>query len=178
MRAATVLTQKLSRPARGPVPVGLKRTRVVQLSPLASVRVSVQVPPARTEKSAALSDEEAIPNRQKVRLPAPVLVRVTATGALVSPICNDPKSTSGGVSSAVGSGAEAKDVKACAGGAPTVPAQAKAATAERRRHQSAVLVGAEDVVRRRILRPGLRGHPTKGDQARSKRGFFGANRRP
>ena len=130
IRPAGVLTQKLRRPLRSPVVVGRKRTSVVQLSPVASVTESAHVPPATTAKSAAFTLADAIPNLQKVKLPAPEFVKATLTGALVSPTCNDPKSTLAGAGDAVGPVAAAKDVRASAEGAPVVPAQAKAATAE------------------------------------------------
>jgi hypothetical protein len=84
-RPATVLSQKLSRPLRSPVVVGLNRTNTVQLSPLASVSDREQVPPATTAKSLGFALEEAIPNRQKDKAPAPAFVTVTVAGSLDDP---------------------------------------------------------------------------------------------
>jgi hypothetical protein len=92
-RPASVLSQKLSKPLRAPGAVGLKRTNTVQLSPLASVSDREQVPPATTKKSLGFALEEAMPNRQKDKVPAPVFVTVTVAGSLDDPTCTGPKST-------------------------------------------------------------------------------------
>ena len=96
MRPVGALSQKLSKPLRAPEAAGRNRTRTVQLSPAASVSESAHVPPGTTAKSVGFALDDAIPNRQNVKPPAPAFDNVTLTGALGNPTCNEPKSTLAG----------------------------------------------------------------------------------
>ena len=130
-RPAGVLSQKLSRPLRRPVAVGLKRTSTVQLWPFPSGTDSEHVPPTTTPKSLGFTLEDAMPNRDNDKLPAPAFVSVTVTGSLDIASCTDPKSTLAGAADEAGRpGAIRVDPIANAGGTPVAPAQAKAATAK------------------------------------------------
>ena len=128
VRPAAVLSQKLRSPLRGPVAVGLKRTRTVQLSPFARERDNEHVPPATTPKSPGLRLDDAMPKRHTDRLPPPEFMRVTDAVSLAVPSWTEPKSTTVGIADDVGP--LAATLNAEAGAAVSPQAHAKAATAK------------------------------------------------
>src|SRR5438132_11083904 len=93
-------------PLRAPPAVGVKRTGAVQLWPAVRTAPFVQLPPAMTPKSSGLTLASAITNWESVRLPGPLLVRVTVTGKLADPTVAEPKSMPAGAVEAAGASDE------------------------------------------------------------------------